>query len=151
MIAVPTTRQIYSIAADLRRCCWYCIVAAVVIGPLAALFAVVEGRFESLTTAIVPPLAAAVAVGAYATGALCWRIEIAENGLIRRRWLGRDEWTWDDFASGRVRKGPLFLLVDSRRPWWRRKLDQGLLDRKDRRQVMEAVNVYYRLPAGPAL
>jgi len=143
--------QTYLIAADLRRCCWYGIIAAIVIGPLAALAAVLEGRFETLTSAVLPPLTAAVAVAAYGSAGLYWRIEVAENGLVRRRWLGQDLWTWDEFVGGRIRKGPVFLLSDATRPWWRRKLDIGLLDREDRRRVMDAINAHYPLPPAPAL
>ena len=114
--------QTYRIAADLRRCCWYCMLASLALAAPVPLVSVEDRRIAGL-------IGAAVFFGAvfgYCALALVWRLEVVDTGLVRRSWLGRDLWTWDDFASGRVRKGPLFLLRDPRRPWWRRKLDVGL-------------------------
>ena len=42
-------------------------------------------------------------------------------------------------------------MRDPSRPWWRRKLDLGLLGRDDRRQVIQAINAHYRLPDAPVV
>jgi hypothetical protein len=137
----------YSIAPELRRCCWYCIAASLFFSALLPFIPLEERPIEGL----IGLLLFFGGVLLCCALALCWRLECTDTGLVRRGWLGRDAWTWIDFAGGGVRKGPLFRFVDPARPWWRRKLDIGLLGRDERREVMEAVNAHYRLPPAPPL
>ncbi len=139
----------YRIAPELRRCCWYTIVALV---PLTGIFAwvarVVQQRGVwdvALTCGMF------CALGFAALVPLRWRVRRDDRGLSRRVLLRWDRWSWEDLASGRIGKLHPITLYDPTRPWGRRKLRLGYLTDHDIDEVIDAVNAHYRLPPPPVL
>lgn len=84
--------------------------------------------------------------------ALRWRVAVDSHGLARRifGWYW-DRWSWDDLASGRVRKVGAYVLRDPDRPAWRRRFNFGPVGMPEAGELMEIVNRYYRLPPPPEL
>ena len=70
---------------------------------------------------------------------------------ISRRLLSWNLWEWSDFASGRIQKRLWYVFCDPARPWWRRKLDLGIMAPGDRQEVIAAINTHYRLPPPPKI
>lgn len=147
----------YRIAPELRRCCWYCIVAAPMLAAVQGYFAQATGwrprGFEShsaaeyilLNCVFFAILAIVLALP------LLWRIRVDEHGVERRRIFARDRWSWDAFASGRVVKQFGYTFFDAARPWGRRRLRLDYLASEERASVMDAINAHYRLPAPPLI
>ncbi|NOX55209.1 MAG: hypothetical protein GXP27_12390 [Planctomycetes bacterium] len=138
----------YQIAPEWRRTCWLAIVGLAAIGLTTYwIFRFVQNR-GPLETALPCLFYAICAVGAALP--LRWRLRIDQHGISRRR-LGWDLWEWSDFASGRIRKRLWYVFYDPERPWWRRKLDLGIMAAEDRREVIAAINTHYRLPPPPKI
>jgi hypothetical protein len=148
-MAESTFPQDYRMSPELRRCCWYGIAGAVVCAATASWVAWVfpGANAHAPQTACIPFLLAIVALAAL----LRWKVRLDADGLTRR-WLFRsDLWTWDDLASGRIRKLYPYTLLDPERPWWRRKLRLGHLAADDILAVFAAINTRYRLPPPPEI
>jgi hypothetical protein len=141
--------QEYRMSPELRRCCWYGIAGAVVaLGVFCWVARCVQNR-GLVDIALgcgffVLFLVAMVAL-------LRWRVRLGADGISRRTLFRTDLWTWDDFASGRIRKRYPFTLFDPDRPWWRRKLRLGHLASDDILAVFAAINAHYRLPPPPEI
>ena len=137
----------FRIAPELRRCCFYMLIAVPVF--ISVLYymnrVVLERPIDAFIVACIvfSVLACAMVVP------LRWRLCLGTQGLKRRRLFRWDFWTWDDFASGRIQKLYQHTLLDPDRPWWRRRLDLGLLTREHIQIVYKTINDYYRLPKAP--
>jgi hypothetical protein len=150
MIATqPIPAQEYRIAPELRRCCWYAISGAVVVGGLfywVARFLQARGAADIILGCVVFGLLAAAMIVP-----LNSRLRLDEHGLARRLLFRWDFWTWQDLASGRIRKLHPYTLLDPERPWWRRRLRLEYLGSGVLQEVLAAVNRHYRLPPAPDL
>src|SRR5688572_13289601 len=117
----PTHSKEYSLAPELRRCCWYVIAAwpaLAVVFFLVARFCAGRGPGDmAFGLALFSLLAVAPAA------LLRWRVRIDDQGVSRRLFWRWDVWTWADLASGRIRKLHPYKLLDPARPWWRRTLN----------------------------
>lgn len=107
----------FQLDAQYRRCGLYVAVAFLAMGFLALwVERILPGR---------PGGAKWILWGTALAGLLPlrWRMRIDSQGVWRRR-IGRWRlWSWDDFASGRIRYGVSDRrLVDPALPWWRREL-----------------------------
>lgn len=134
---------------ELRRCCWYGIVGAVLLsGVFYGVARYVQNRdIVSVECGMAVWGCLIVALAA----ALRWRIVVDPRGITRWRFFRPDTWTWDDFASGRICKRYPLILCDPQRPWWRRRLNYGYLATDDCQVVSAAVNAHYRLPPPPVV
>jgi len=83
--------------------------------------------------------------------ALRWKLCVDEHGITRRSLFGRDSWTWNDLASGRIDKLYPYTLRAPARPWWRRKLRLGYMSSDDIQEVLGEINRHYRLPPPPEI
>lgn len=140
-------QQEFRIDPSLRRSCWYVVVAAPLLAGVAFwTLRFVQDRnplgegltytfFAVLPLAMIPPLR--------------WKLRITEDGIERRRVFRWDDWSWDDFASGKIEKKYYCTLVDPDRSWWRRKLSLGSLSRADFKRVIADINEHYKLPPPP--
>ena len=140
----------YRIAPELRRCCWYVVVAV----PLLVAVAVWVERYlggGDLGYLFVRCVTLLVLPGTAACLLLRWRLRVDGDGVTRRILWFRDVWTWETLASGRVRKLHPVTLFDPERPWWRRELRLSFLSNDDRREAFAAINAHYRLPPPPDL
>ncbi len=141
--------QEFVLRPELRRCCWYGIVAmpllAGVMWGLGPAFGIKErGELAAATPAFF--------IGAVIFSIpLGWRVRIDDAGLTRRwLWL-RETWPWDDFAAGKVEKHPGYKLKHTQRPLWRRWCSLGFLPDADRDAVLDSVNRYYATPEAPTI
>jgi hypothetical protein len=82
---------------------------------------------------------------------LRWRLVLTEQGILRRRLFRWDLWSWDDLASGHVRKLYPNTIHDPRRRWWIRKLNLGHLSDEDQTRLSEIINSVYRFPPLPEI
>jgi hypothetical protein len=140
----------YTIAPNLRRSCWYVIIAVMVFAPLSVWLAV-ELEHRSMHEVIIW-CAGSFLLVLILLWPLRWRLKVADEGLARYRvFFGWDWWIWDDFAAGRVLKHAGYALFDPQRARWRRKLDLGCLGKEERREVFSAINEHYQLPPPPEL
>jgi hypothetical protein len=139
--------RVFRIAPELCRSLYYAIAGAILLSSVAWW---VESTVKLHAGVHVVSVVFAL-VGLLTIYPLSWRLELDGEGLVRRRLGLRDDWRWDDFASGRVEKHYQFMLLDPERPWWRRKLVLDSLLDADRQQVLAALNRHYRLPAAPPL
>jgi hypothetical protein len=140
--AAPFEPRAFRIAPQLRRCVYY-VIAGAILGASVAWWAESTLKMHGGLHVVLVVFALFGLATAYP---LSWRLELDDEGLVRRRLLLRDRWRWDDFASGRIRKPYRFVLVDPERPWWRRTLSLDHVAEADRRQVLAALNRHYRLP-----
>ncbi len=131
----------YRMSAANRRCAIYMIIASALAVPCLYLTIHLKGgRFVEIIPAfVVCPLLIPLL-----TYPLFWKLRVDENGLSRRRFWFWDHWSWDDFATGAIEKRESFQLYDPKRRLGFRCLDLGCLDRDDRREVIQAINRYYR-------
>ncbi len=134
---------------ELRRSCWYLIIA---MGPIAAVFywvaRVVHNR-GAVDAALGCLMFGLVAVAVVVP--LRWRLRVDEAGLSRRLLFQWDLWPWSDIESGRVRKLRSHTLYDPGRLLWNRWLSLGYMSEGDIQKVIEAVNERYVLPPPPDL
>lgn len=64
------------------------------------------------------------------------RIRVDTRGISRRLFWRWDLWSWEEFESGHVRQGVIARSYKNPdRPWWRRKLQLGLLDDSDSESI----------------
>jgi hypothetical protein len=139
----------FRIAPELRRCCYYVLVGVVVVAGTAYwLTCVLQARSLDNFYAICVILAG---VAGAMMLPLRWRLRLDEQGLQRRLLIRWDLWSWDDMASGRLKKTQSHTLLDPARPWWRRTLSFGYMTQEHVQSVVRAINAYYRLPAPPEL
>ena len=135
----------YKASPELRRCCWYLLLAACVVPVLLLYIHLVVLQRPWLGCAI-----AAVFIGGIcflpALFGLTWRVELREHSLARRLLFWWDEWCWDDFANGRVEKSIGYRLVHRDRPWWRRRMRLEFLGPVNVRPVFDAINRHFALP-----
>ena len=142
-----TPEREYRIQPELRRCCVYVLVSGVVIafvarwvnqfGPNQGIGGIVLGGILYSAQVVLSSVA------------FRWRLRLDERGIARRMLFRWDLWTWEELASGRIRKvrGP--KLLDPDRPWWRRTLAWGLMLHADMMTVAKEINAHYRLPPPP--
>ena len=80
---------------------------------------------------------------------LRWRLRVDERGISRRRFVAWHLYSWDEFASGRVREGvyrDTYQFPD--RPPWHRALSLGPLRDADRSAIKAIIErVWVRPPA----
>jgi hypothetical protein len=79
------------------------------------------------------------------------RVRVDSTGIYRRRLWGWDFWSWDEFESGLIRKkSSVGGYVNPLRPWWRRSLDLGYLERSQCRVEVCSIeaNCGFRSDAG---
>ncbi len=142
------TLRTYRIDPQYRRCCWYMLGSM----PLVQGVAAAVGKYTDLKPANVVMGCLLLALIASALAwPLSWRLRVDARGIARGRLFWWDHWTWQDLASGRVRKEHPFILHDPARPWWRRRLTLGYLTEGDQRALVSLINEHYRLPPPPAL
>jgi len=139
----------FRIAPELRRCCYYVIIAAIVFAGLIYYVMRIDGGrpIEDLITGW-------VMFGGIACASMLplrWRLRIDGQGLQRLRLFRWDLWSWDDMASGRLKKRFPYKLVDPARPLWRRTLNLEYLGGENTQIVFKAINAHYRLPEPPEL
>ncbi len=139
-----TLTKEYRIAAKLRRCCWYVIIAT----PGIICVALWVGRIVPKRDMVSLCIGCALLAAALLLP-LRWRMRVGPNGVARRLLFNWDTWPWSDFASGRLQKLHPCTLLDPERPWWNRRLRLGCMAADDIREVMAAINVHYRLPPPP--
>jgi hypothetical protein len=139
----------FRITPEYRRCCYYVLIAMPVFIVMAyCMSQIAMGRlidFFNYCCVIFLGLASAMVVP------LRWKLCLDQQGLKRRRLFLWDSWTWDDIASGRLRKLHEWRLLDPDRPWWRRQLNLEFMARDDIQIVFNALNAHYRLPKAPDL
>lgn len=132
----------YRIAASLRRCCWYVIVAAPVLLAISILI--------DLYLLDTPPdrLPVRIAIALFclilATIPLTWRWRVDEQGIHWRRLFHWHSWLWTDLMSRRIVRINSRTLADPRRPWGRREVSLDLLDEKDAEEVVGIIDGYSR-------
>jgi hypothetical protein len=139
----------YRLDPEYRRCCWYAIfgaIIAVAVFSWAVQFAPRQNLADKVTVFL---MLTAVATAAFLTSQ--WRLLLDEHGITRKRCFLRDRWSWDDFASGLIQKRGGCTLVDSTRPWWRRKLNLGFLAGDEIEILLAAINEHYKIPPPPTL
>lgn len=141
--------QEFRIAPELRRCCWYVVVGFVVISVVYSWVAGFVGNCVPVESAIGCALFTLISDAMIYP--LAWRLRIDSRGISRRRLVWWDVWTWDELASGRIRKLHSFTLCGPLRPWTRRKLRFDFLNSADRQMVVAVINTCYRLPPPPEL
>jgi len=142
-----TQGQQYRIASELRRCCWYTVVGAVLVGGVAYWLALgMQNRGPADARLACVPFVLLACATAYP---LRWRLRLDGEGIWRRRLLWWDLWRWSDLASGRVHKRHPHTLYDPERSWRQRKLRLGYMAASDIREVVSAINRHYRLPPPP--
>lgn len=140
-IVQPALPRTLRIAPELRRCCIYVMAGCVV---LAATAHVVASY-----TAKPVPIAAFVMYGGCMAGMmwpLCLRLEVDAAGVTKRSLLGSARWSWDEFASGRIKRVPgnRFLSLD--RTPWNNKLRFGNLAIDDRAFLLDQIYRHYQGP-----
>ncbi|MCU0720432.1 MAG: hypothetical protein MUC83_12060 [Pirellula sp.] len=144
-----TPHQEFRIAPQLRRCCWYTVAGAAVLGITffgIARFIQNRGPVEiAVGCLMIAIMAASMAMP------LSWKLRVSRDGLERRILFRWDKWRWDEFARGRICKLHPYTLLDRERPWWRRKLRLGYMDSADIQRVVAAINKHYQLPAPPCV
>ncbi len=80
------------------------------------------------------------AFAGFLTQYLFHRIRIDHRGVSRRILWFWDLWSWDLFTAGEVRRGAgLCDYVNPHRPWWRRRLELGFLEKSDAEAVSELI------------
>jgi hypothetical protein len=139
----------YRIAPEYRRCLIYCLLAIPLWGALAIWLP--QPRAQGGLAEQVILVALLSVVGLALLAPLVWRLDIGQRGITRRRLWGCDHWSWADFASGTIEKHDRFTLRAPMRPWWRRRLRLNYLAAADRQQLLDRINVHYRLPPAPQL
>lgn len=142
-----TPHKILRIAPQLRRCCWYTVIGAVVLSITFFWIArLIQNRGPveiALGCLMFALMAAAMVIP------LSWKLRLGHDGLERRILFRWDKWRWDEFATGRIYKLHPYTLFDRERPWWRRKLRLGYMDYADIQRVVTAINAHYQLPTPP--
>ncbi len=139
----------FRIAPELRRCCYYWIVGTLIIdaGIYYALHVVAGRPFENLVAGWVVSGIAALAT----IVPLRWKLRVDGQGIRRHLLFRWDLWSWDDMASGRLKKTQSHTILDPARPWWRRTLTFGFMTPENIQIVVKAINAHYQLPAPPEL
>ncbi|BBO35382.1 hypothetical protein [Lacipirellula parvula] len=133
-------------APPYRRCLWYICLSFVGLACLGGwISSKVIGRpLDDVLVGVIFMLM--ISLSAALT--LRWRLHVGADGITRRRVFWQDCWTWNDFASGRIRKseGYAAVLIDPARPWWRRHLRIDYLSGPDCIAVLKLINAAYVLP-----
>lgn len=81
---------------------------------------------------------------------LKWRLFIDRNGIRTKLYRMGNSWTWEDFASGHIRKlGD--TILDPNRPVLHQTLNLHMLGEEDRQRVLCSINAFYELPPAPEL
>ncbi len=140
----------YRLLPELRRCCWYAIIGALLCVVASLVVLQITNRPVTLEWYVANGVILGGLVAAMAC-ALRWRVTVDSHGLSRRifGWYW-DRWSWDDLASGRVRKVGAYVLSDPDRPVWCR-FNFGPVGMPAAGELMEIINRYYRLPPPPEL
>jgi hypothetical protein len=80
------------------------------------------------------------AFAGFLTQYLLYRVRVDRHGISRRILWQWDLWSWDSFTAGEVRRGAgLCDYVDPNRPWWRKRLELGLLEESDAAAINELI------------
>lgn len=129
-------------APELRRCCWYCIGAFLPIVAFAGWLAANSGNPSASVVPFFVLFGIPVVAAAYF---LTWRLELTENGVIRRTAIDTIEWPWTAFKEGLVEKRGSALYCPQY-GLMQRRIELGLLSRDCARVAYELINEHYRLP-----
>lgn len=139
----------YRLRPELQRSCWYGIVGMFCIAVVGAYVGTtIQNRTPSQMA--IPALAIAIFTVILFLASQ-WKLRVDKVGVWQQSFFKWRVWTWDDFASGRIIKGDEDRLRDPLRPWWRRSLRLGFLDPLDRDDVVEIINLHYKLPPAPKI
>lgn len=140
--------KVYHIAAPLRRSATYTLVGySLVVAVIIWL---------SQLNAMPNPVGTVIVCGIFSLMALAmiipirWALRIDDRGIARRWLFHWDEWSWDDFASGRIEKCGGVTFLDPDRPRLRQRLTIAFLCPADLKEVVRRINEHYRLPPAPA-
>ena len=132
--ARPLETLILSMRSELRRSAVYVLIGMILIPvirwSLRDFFPSAEG--EPWRVLILCSLPAIVAIAA-----LRWRLRVDSSGIARRRFIGWDLWSWDDFERGKVldAEGTSTTYVLKEKPLWARKLTLELLEVSDQSRL----------------
>jgi hypothetical protein len=130
--------QSFYFMSELRRATMWAIGGSILFGAFIMFEAALRPQ---------PPLAERVGVAAFffafagfLTQYLLHRVRIDDRGVSRRILWMWDLWPWDSFTAGEVRRGAgLCDYVDAHRPWWRKRLELGLLEKSDAAAINELI------------
>ncbi len=143
----------YRLAPTLRRSCWYVIVSIPLI-----LFAItwvkpsIEHAHDKVFFHVIMS-GIFLGIAVLTTIPLFWKIRLDEKGISRFSFFRWDFWSWDDIASGRIKKTDLEIvgtLCDSSRSFGNRSLVLHLT-LKEYQEVLAAINEHCQLPPPPEI
>jgi hypothetical protein len=78
------------------------------------------------------------------------RLRVDSAGISRRILWWWDLWPWEAFSAGQIRHGiTLQSYVDSSRPWYRRRLHLGYLQKEDAQRLDALIRRVWTLPPAP--
>ena len=140
--------QRYRIAPDLQRCCWYCLVTAIVVPIIAAAVYDVE-QWDATDWSIGSLFVGGSLV--FMITALRWHLDVGPHGITRCIGPVRDFWAWEEFANGTISKQPRSRLRHRGKRWPFGQLGYSYLADDDIRRLVAIVNQHFVVPAAPSL